>query len=99
MKEFEDGGSFTLYARNTYDRNAFFTAVPLIREGTGDQISLQPYPGFDPTRDTFFGNANRIVTFDIASNGTNTRDSTPVDLLRRPGIDQLGKAEGRARVG
>ncbi|APL95600.1 TonB-dependent receptor [Sphingobium indicum] len=87
MKEFEDGGSFTLYARNTYDRNAFFTAVPLIREGTGDQISLQPYPGFDPTRDTFLGNANRIVTFDIASNGTNTPVSKTVDLSRGRGID------------
>jgi len=84
--EFADGGSFQLYARNTYDRNAFFTAVPLLRNGTGSDISLQPYPGFDPTRDTFLGNATRIVNFDIASNGTNTPVSKTVDLARGRGI-------------
>ncbi|MBB5712723.1 TonB-dependent receptor [Sphingomonas xinjiangensis] len=84
--EFEDG-SFTLYGRQTHDQNAFFTAVPLIRTGPDNDIKLRPFPGFNPTRDTFLGNANRIVTFNIASNGTNTPVSKTVDLAKGRGID------------
>lgn len=85
-REFEDG-SATLYGRQTYDRNAFFTPIPLLRTGTGNDIKLHPFPGFDPTRDTFLGNATRIVTFDVASNGTATPVSKTVDLARGRGID------------
>jgi outer membrane receptor protein involved in Fe transport len=84
--EFENG-SFTLYGRQTHDQNAFFTAVPLIRTGPDSDIKLKPFPGFNPTRDTFLGNANRLVTFDIASNGTNTPSSKTVDLAKGRGID------------
>jgi outer membrane receptor protein involved in Fe transport len=81
-----EDGSFTLYGRHTYDRNAFFTPIPLIRTGTGNDIKLHAFPGFNPTKDTFLGNATRIVTFDIASNGTNTPVSKTVDLARGRGI-------------
>lgn len=76
-----------MYTRQTYDRNAFFTPIPLIRSGTGNDITLHPYPGFDPTRDTLLGNATRMVTFDVASNGTNTPASQTVDLAKGRGID------------
>lgn len=82
-----EDGAFTLYTRQTYDRNAFFTPIPLIRSGTGNDITLHPYPGFDPTRDTLLGNATRMVTFDVASNGTNTPASQTVDLAKGRGID------------
>ena len=82
-----DDGSFTVYTRQTSDRNAFFTPIPLIRTGTGSDITLHPYPGFDPTRDTLLGNATRIVTFDIAANGTSTPVSQTVDLAKGRGID------------
>lgn len=85
--DFEDGGSFTLYARQTHDQNAFFTAVPLLRTGPDSDVKLHPFPGFDPTRDTFLGNATRIVTFDVASNGTTTPVSKTVDLAKGRGID------------
>ncbi len=55
-RDIEDG-SFTLYGRTTYDRNAFFTPIPLVRTGSGNDIELHPYPGFNPTKDTFLGNA------------------------------------------
>ena len=84
--EFEDG-SFTLYGRQTHDQNAFFTAVPLIRNGPNDDIKLRPFPRFNPTKDTFLGNANRLVTFDVASNGTATPISKTVDLAKGRGID------------
>jgi iron complex outermembrane receptor protein len=85
--EFGDDGSFTLYGRQTHDRNAFFTAVPLIRTGTGKDIDLHPFPGFNPTKDTFLGNATRLVTFDVASNGTNTPVSKTLDLAKGRSID------------
>jgi outer membrane receptor protein involved in Fe transport len=85
-REFENG-SATLYGRQTYDRNAFFTPIPLLRSGAGNDAKLHPFPGFDPTRDTFLGNATRIVTFDVASNGTNTPLSKTVDLARGRGVD------------
>lgn len=84
--DFEDG-SFTLYARQTYDRNAFFTAVPLIRTGPDSDVKLHAFPNFDPTTATFLGNATRVVTFDVASNGTNTPVSKTVDLAKGRGID------------
>ena len=85
--EFEDGGSFTLYGRQTHDQNAFFTAVPLIRTGPDNDVKLSAFSGFDPQTGTFLGNANRIVTFDVASNGSNTPISQTVDLGKGRGID------------
>jgi outer membrane receptor protein involved in Fe transport len=85
-KEIEDG-SFTLYARQTHDQNAFFTAVPLIRTGPDNDVKLHPFPGFDPQTATFLGNATRVVTFDVASNGTSTPVSKTVDLAKGRGIN------------
>lgn len=82
-----EDGAFTLYTRQTHDRNAFFTPIPLLRSGAGSDIKLHPYPGFDPTRDTLLGNATRIVNFDVASNGTSTPISKTVDLAKGRGID------------
>lgn len=82
-----EGGSFTLYGRQTHDQNAFFTAVPLLRTGPDSDVKLHPFPGFDPTTATFLGNATRVVTFDVASNGTNTPVSKTVDLAKGRGVD------------
>lgn len=84
--DFEDG-SFTLYGRKTHDQNAFFTAVPLLRTGPDSNVSLHAFPGFNPQTATFLGNANRIVTFDVASNGTSTPVSKTVDLAKGRGVD------------
>lgn len=61
-----EGGSLTVYARTTHDQNAFFTPIPLISNG-GNSIS--GFPGFNPRTGTFIGNANRVVTYDVAPNG------------------------------
>jgi outer membrane receptor protein involved in Fe transport len=85
-KDIEDG-SITLYARQTHDQNAFFTAVPLISTGTGTDIKIHPFPGFNPQTGTFLGNATRVVTFDVASNGSSVPVSKTVDLAKGRGID------------
>jgi outer membrane receptor protein involved in Fe transport len=85
-KEIEDG-SFTLYARQTHDQNAFFTAVPLISSGSGSDVKIHPFPGFNPLTGTFLGNATRVVTFDVASNGSSVPTSKTVDLAKGRGIN------------
>jgi len=84
--DLEDGGTLTLYTRQTKDKNAFFTSMPLIQSGSGNDITLHSFPGFNPSTGSLLGNATRVVTYDIASNGTNTPVSQTVDLGNGRGL-------------
>ncbi len=84
--DLEEGGSITLYTRQTKDKNAFFTPMPLIQTGSGNNITLHSFPGFNPSTGSLLGNATRLVTYDIASNGTNTPVSQTVDLANGRGL-------------
>jgi iron complex outermembrane receptor protein len=81
-------GKITIYARDTHDQNAFFSPIPLISSGTGANISISPFPGFNPLTATFLGNATRVVTFDTTPglNGA-APGSTTVDLSKGRGVD------------
>lgn len=69
-----DGGTFSLYGRRLDDRNAFFTAMPLVAKG-GDDVGR--FPGFDAGSDTLYGNDLRHLNFQVspgATPGTISRD-------------------------
>lgn len=74
-----DNGELTLYGRHTEDRNAFFTAVPVIAGG-GDDIDA--FPGFDPRSDTLLGNDFRRVSLEVGPGQFLERD-----LAEGRGID------------
>ncbi|MES2151419.1 MAG: TonB-dependent receptor [Pseudomonadota bacterium] len=59
-----DQGELTVYARGTSDKNAFYTAVPLIgsSSATGQPTA---YPGFDPLTGTFASNELRNVALEV----------------------------------
>lgn len=59
-----DIGEITLYGRHVDDKNAFFTAIPLVSNNDGRSISA--FPGFDPTSDTLLGNDFRRVNFQVS---------------------------------
>jgi outer membrane receptor protein involved in Fe transport len=79
-----DAGEFSIYARHTDDKNAFFTAVPLISRNEGRSISA--FPGFDPTSDTLLGKDFQRVALQVTPGATpgtinrNLADGRGVDL-------------------
>ena len=68
-----DKGELTVYARSTSDKNAFYTAVPLIGSNTA---TGQPgsYPGFDPLTGTFASNELRNVQLEVGPGRTLQKD-------------------------
>jgi len=67
-----DQGKLTLYARNTDDKNAFYTGVPLISSNGGRTISA--FPGFDPLTGTLMSGEMRNFTIEAAPGKTLTKD-------------------------
>lgn len=57
-----DNGSLQLYARALRDRNAFFTAIPVV--GGADGKSVSSYPGFNALKDYFYGNELRSIVLE-----------------------------------
>lgn len=74
-------GRVTAYARYTRDRNAFYTGVPLISNGSGRFSAL---PGFDPLRDTLLGSDTRRLSIE-----TGPDEFRPSDLGEGRGLDLL----------
>lgn len=67
-----DQGKLTLYARNTDDKNAFYTGVPLISSNGGRTISA--FPGFDPLTGTLMSGEMRNFTIEAGPGKTLTKD-------------------------
>jgi outer membrane receptor protein involved in Fe transport len=67
-----DDGELTIYARNTNDKNAFYTGVPLISSNEGRSISA--FPGFDPLKGTLMSGEMRRFTIEAAPGKTLTYD-------------------------
>jgi outer membrane receptor protein involved in Fe transport len=57
-----DAGEFSFSARHLDDKNAFFTAVPLVAKADG---GITRFAGFDPTEDTLLGRDFRNVTLQV----------------------------------
>jgi iron complex outermembrane receptor protein len=71
-----DDGAFTVYARALNDRNAFYTAIPVV--GSADGKSVSSFPGFDASRAYFYGNELRHVTLEGGrATGRLRADGTP----------------------
>lgn len=70
-----DNGEITFYGRYTSDKNAFYTAIPLLSSNNGKTI--KEFPGFDAGTGTFLGNDLRNVVLEVspgANPGTIRRD-------------------------
>ncbi len=68
-------GSVMFYARHLDDKNAFYTATPLISRNGGSDIAQ--FPGFDARSDTLYGNDLRNLDFEVSPGsvpGTIRRD-------------------------
>jgi outer membrane receptor protein involved in Fe transport len=57
-----DDGKFTLYARAMNEKNAFYTAIPVVQSEDGSSAS--GYPGFDPLRAYFYSNEMRNLVLE-----------------------------------
>lgn len=57
-----DDGAFSVYARTLDDKNAFYTAIPVV--GSADGKSVSSFPGFDALTDYYYGNELRHVTLE-----------------------------------
>ena len=77
-----DGGKMTLYGRATDDKNAFFTDIPLLLNGSSSGGSIAAYPGFNPLTATLYGNNTRYVTLNTAPGQTDN-----LDMAKGRGID------------
>ena len=67
-----DDGKLTMYVRNTDDKNAFYTGVPLISSNNGHTIS--EFPGFNPLTGTLMSGEMRNFTIEAAPGKTLNRD-------------------------
>src|SRR5471030_269434 len=67
-----DDGKLTMYVRNTDDKNAFYTGVPLISSNNGHTISV--FPGFNPLTGTLMSGEMRNFTIEAAPGKTLNRD-------------------------
>jgi iron complex outermembrane receptor protein len=67
-----DQGKLTLYARNTDDKNAFYTGVPLISSNGGRTITA--FPGFDPLTGTLMSGEMRNFTIEAGPGKTLNKD-------------------------
>lgn len=58
-----EGGELSVYARSQSEKNAFFTPIPLTASADGKSYSA--FPGFDPLRDSFYGNDLRHIKLEV----------------------------------
>jgi outer membrane receptor protein involved in Fe transport len=69
----------TAYVRHTRDRNAFYTGVPLIANGSGGFSAL---PGFNPLTDTLIGRDTQHLSIEAGPG-----QYRPTDLDEGRGVD------------
>ncbi len=86
-----EGGSLQLYARALRDRNAFFTAIPVV--GGADGKSVSSYPGLDASKDYFYGNELRSMVLETGRATGRTLPNGQPEILRSTISKDL--AEGR----
>lgn len=85
-----EGGSLQFYARALRDRNAFFTAIPVV--GGSDGKSVSSYPGFNASKDYFYGNELRNLVLETGRATGRIVNGRP-EILRETVTKDL--AEGR----
>lgn len=86
-----DDGKLTLYARAMNEKNAFYTAIPVVQNGN----SISSYPGFDALTSYFYSNemrnlvleTGRQVGTDAGGNPIIQRDTVQRDLATGRGAE------------
>jgi iron complex outermembrane recepter protein len=86
-----EGGSLQFYARALRDRNAFITAIPVV--GGADGKSVSSYPGFNASKDYFYGNELRHIVLESGRATGRTLPNGRPEILRETITKDL--AEGR----
>jgi len=75
-RKLDEGGSFSVYARTLNEKNAFYTAIPVV--GNPDGKSVTSFPGFDALTSYFYGNELRHVSLEGGrATGQLRADGTP----------------------
>lgn len=87
-----DNGSLQLYARALHDRNAFFTAIPVV--GSADGKSASSYPGFDAGKDYFYGNELRNIVLETGRATGRTLPNGKPEILRSTVNKDLADGRG-----
>lgn len=87
-----EGGSLQLYARALRDRNAFFTAIPVV--GSADGKSASSYPGFDASKDYFYGNELRNIVLETGRASGRTLPNGKPEILRSTVTKDLADGRG-----
>lgn len=87
-----DGGSLQLYARALRDRNAFITAIPVV--GGSDGKSVSSYPGFNASKDYFYGNELRNIVLETGRATGRTLPNGKPEILRSTVTKDLADGRG-----
>ncbi|KQV50665.1 hypothetical protein ASC95_15025 [Pelomonas sp. Root1217] len=87
-----EGGSLQLYARALRDRNAFFTAIPVV--GSSDGKSASSYPGFDALKDYFYGNELRNIVLETGRATGRTLPNGKPEIQRSTVTKDLADGRG-----
>ncbi|KQV88322.1 TonB-dependent receptor [Pelomonas sp. Root1237] len=87
-----EGGSLQLYARALRDRNAFFTAIPVV--GSTDGKSASSYPGFDALKDYFYGNELRNIVLETGRATGRTLPNGKPEIQRSTVTKDLADGRG-----
>jgi outer membrane receptor protein involved in Fe transport len=83
-----DDGSLTLYARAMNEKNAFYTAIPVVQNGT----SVSSYPGFPALTSYFYSNEMRNLVLETGRKVGTDGSGNPV--IQREFV-QRDLADGR----
>jgi outer membrane receptor protein involved in Fe transport len=87
-----DNGSLQLYARALHDRNAFFTAIPVV--GAADGKSASSYPGFNALKDYFYGNELRNIVLETGRATGRLLPNGKPEILRSTVTKDLADGRG-----
>ena len=85
-------GSLQLYARALRDRNAFITAIPVV--GGSDGNSVSSYPGFNASKDYFYGNELRPIVLETGRATGRTLPNGKPEILRSTVTKDLADGRG-----
>lgn len=69
-----DDGKVSIYARAMNEKNAFYTAIPVVQNGS----SVSSYPGFDALRDYFYSNEMRHIVLETGRQVGTTAGGAPI---------------------
>jgi len=64
-----DNGKIMFFARDLNDKNLFITDIPVNVSGSGSNLSVSAFPGFNPSTGTFAGSGLRSISVQESPTG------------------------------